>query len=29
MKHLIPEFEKMKERLPPCLNSTLLLPCLR
>lgn len=28
MKHLIPEFEKMKERLPPGLNSTLLLPCL-
>lgn len=28
MKHLIPEFEKLKRRLPPGLNSTLLLPCL-
>ncbi len=29
MKHLIPEFEKLKERLPPGLDSTLVLPCLR
>lgn len=28
MKHLIPEFEKMKERLPPGRDATLLLPCL-
>ena len=29
MKHLIPEFEKLKQRLPPGLDSTLVLPCLR
>ena len=29
MRHLIPEFEKLKERLPPGLDSTLVLPCLR
>ena len=29
MKHLIPEFEAMKKRLPPGLNSILVLPCLR
>jgi len=29
VKHLIPEFEKLKERLPPGLDSTLVLPCLR
>ena len=29
MKHLIPEFETLKERLPPGLDSTLVLPCLR
>ena len=29
MKHLIPEFEAIKKRLPPDLNSTLVLPCLR
>lgn len=29
MRHLIPEFEKLKERLPKGLDSTLVLPCLR
>jgi NADH-quinone oxidoreductase subunit E len=29
VKHLIPEFEAIKKRLPPDLNSTLVLPCLR
>jgi len=29
VKHLIPEFETLKERLPPGLDSTLVLPCLR
>lgn len=29
MKHLIPEFEALKTRLPPGLDSTLVLPCLR
>ena len=29
MKHLIPEFEALKRRLPPELDSTLVLPCLR
>ena len=29
MKHLIPEFEALKKRLPPGLDSTLVLPCLR
>ncbi|TVP87566.1 MAG: NADH-quinone oxidoreductase subunit E [Thioalkalivibrio sp.] len=29
MKHLIPEFERMKRRLPPGHDATLLLPCLR
>jgi NADH-quinone oxidoreductase subunit E len=29
VKHLIPEFEKLKERLPKGLDSTLVLPCLR
>jgi len=29
VKHLIPEFEKLKERLPPGHDATLLLPCLR
>ena len=29
MKHLIPEFEELKKRLPPGLNSVLVLPCLR
>jgi len=29
VKHLIPEFEALKKRLPPDLNSTLVLPCLR
>ncbi len=29
MKHLIPEFEKLKERLPPGQDATLMLPCLR
>ena len=29
MKHLIPEFETLKKRLPPGLDSTLVLPCLR
>lgn len=29
MKHLIPEFEKLKERLPPGHDATLMLPCLR
>ncbi|HSF78301.1 MAG TPA: NADH-quinone oxidoreductase subunit NuoE [Steroidobacteraceae bacterium] len=29
MKHLIPEFEELKKRLPPGLNSILVLPCLR
>jgi NADH-quinone oxidoreductase subunit E len=29
VKHLIPEFEKLKQRLPPGLDSTLVLPCLR
>jgi len=28
VKHLIPEFEAMKKRLPPGLDSTLVLPCL-
>ena len=29
MKHLIPEFEALKARLPPGLDSALVLPCLR
>jgi len=29
VKHLIPEFEALKRRLPPELDSTLVLPCLR
>ena len=29
MKHLIPEFEALKTRLPPGLDSILVLPCLR
>jgi len=29
VKHLIPEFEELKKRLPPGLNSILVLPCLR
>jgi len=29
VKHLIPEFETLKKRLPPGLDSTLVLPCLR
>ena len=29
MKHLIPEFERLKKRLPPGHDATLLLPCLR
>lgn len=29
MKHLIPEFERLKKRLPPGRDATLLLPCLR
>jgi NADH-quinone oxidoreductase subunit E len=29
VRHLIPEFEKLKERLPRGLDSTLVLPCLR
>lgn len=29
MKHLIPEFEELKKRLPTGLNSILVLPCLR
>lgn len=29
MKHLIPEFETLKRRLPPGHDATLLLPCLR
>ena len=29
MKHLIPEFEKMKERYPDGFESSLVLPCLR
>jgi NADH-quinone oxidoreductase subunit E len=29
VKHLIPEFEQIKKRLPPGLDSTLVLPCLR
>ena len=29
MKHLIPEFEKMKERYPAGFESSLVLPCLR
>jgi NADH-quinone oxidoreductase subunit E len=29
VRHLIPEFEKLKERLPKGLDSTLVLPCLR
>lgn len=29
MKHLIPEFEKMKERYPEGFESSLVLPCLR
>lgn len=29
MKHLIPEFEALKARLPPGLDSILVLPCLR
>jgi NADH-quinone oxidoreductase subunit E len=29
VKHLIPEFEALKKRLPPGLDSTLVLPCLR
>lgn len=29
MKHLIPEFERLKTRLPPGHDATLLLPCLR
>ena len=28
MKHLIPEFEELKKRLPPGKNGTLVLPCL-
>jgi NADH-quinone oxidoreductase subunit E len=29
MKHLIPEFERMKARFPPGFESSLVLPCLR
>jgi NADH-quinone oxidoreductase subunit E len=29
VKHLIPEFERMKTRLPPGHDATLLVPCLR
>src|SRR5215470_9651274 len=29
MKHLIPEFEKLKARYPPGFESSLVLPCLR
>jgi len=29
VKHLIPEFERLKARLPPGHDATLLLPCLR
>jgi len=29
VKHLIPEFERLKTRLPPGHDATLLLPCLR
>ena len=29
MKHLIPEFEKLRTRMPPGFESSLLLPCLR
>ncbi len=29
MKHLIPEFEAIRKRLPPEANSTLVLPCLQ
>ena len=29
MKHLIPEFEHLKKRLPPGHDATLLVPCLR
>lgn len=29
MKHLIPEFEKLKARFPPGFESSLVLPCLR
>ena len=29
MRHLIPEFEDMKERLPPGENGVLVLPCLK
>lgn len=29
MKHLIPEFEKLRARFPPGFESSLLLPCLR
>ncbi len=29
MKHLIPEFERLKARLPPGHDATLLVPCLR
>lgn len=29
MKHLIPEFERLKTRLPPGHDATLLVPCLR
>lgn len=29
MKHLIPEFERLKTRLPPNHDATLLVPCLR
>ena len=29
MKHLVPEFEKMKERYPEGFESSLVLPCLR
>lgn len=29
MKHLIPEFEQLKTRLPPGHDATLLVPCLR
>ena len=29
MKHLVPEFEKLRERFPPGFESSLVLPCLR
>ena len=29
MKHLVPEFEKLRARFPPGFESSLLLPCLR